>query len=65
MKKHFKDAPDFFAWDVPITPDVEQHTLTEETNTFSSISPFDSDSTIAHKTIPIADTEMYKIPVNL
>lgn len=65
MKKHFKDAPDFFAWDVPITSDVEQHTLTEETNTFSSISPSDSFSTIEHRTISIADAEMYKIPVNL
>lgn len=65
MKKHFKDAPDFFAWDVMVTPDVEQHTLTEETNTFSSISPSDSFSVIAHKTIPIVDDEMYKVPVSL
>ena len=65
MRKHFKDAPRIPKFNVTTSENLEQSTLTGRSNAFSTISPSDAEAVISQDIIPIADPELYSLPIVL
>lgn len=63
MGRIFKYAPEFP--ELKISHTREHNIPQQQINSFSTVSPSDSASTLIQETINIADPKIYDIPVNL